>query len=988
MAAAHIVVSMLVLGIVAADEYSAAILQDGAFNASKLEHHVWRSGSCGPNAFVDYYVDIDEKNHNLFLAAVHDTEEITPGVLEMFVYETLIPEDRKSERRAIEGSDRSLSVAVNANDLELQRYYVSMKCNADAKFWIITELTDALLNPRAEGHLCRDELLYHYVEKGPVNFRVCADDSVRVVARVGAPPLRVAEPVIYINGNCRDFHICESQILGNEKIWIGIAGGGVCTAYNVTALEVDECIEELGDAKDVATVEQATELKLEHVAYGSCQPYSWVDYVVDLSDVSGENLVFETRDTSDDALNFESLRVSLFTDTIPEDRETENRADRSVSNIYAVFKNYLSLRQLEDLSRVFLSVQCRDNPVSFKIFGERVPAKLTLDHKSRGEVCPGYFIYHYVDTYFSLNLHVAVHAFEGDLVFTVLSSDPPIRIAPPYAEASSSLEVDVTGESSSKDAKVEIPCADKGRYYVGITTTSDACAVYDIEPFLTASSCAEIPRQEAYDTPLEITNLEVQVPENHACSAGTYKLFSFDLNVQENVIIEVEQRTTHEAPEALGVFLYQGSVPADYATELFSDFGSGGIWSVSLSANDVRNGTYYVAVKCWDIEPVSFRIAVLLIQSVVDKRIHGELCPRNYVQHVTTGNVRIYRLSGDLVILPRRDRPPLKLAPPLLSLNEEYVDLSFCDGGTYYIGLVGSGTQCAVYDILPIAQNETCRDFFETYVDSATTQEERIEFDEANYGSVGEGETKTYVLKVDEIKNVIFEVEDVTGLANRGALLLQIFEGDVTERSELRSETAVDDVYSIAIPSTEMREGLWYLTVTGMAAQQIRYRLTIVAIDADVGSKKVQGHLFQGEWLMHRMLYNEGPHYRVSVRKYTASDLYIFPRRSQAPTIVTPPWVYMTSEMKETEFYFCGISDVIDYVGLYATNREVVYDIHVEGPFSECGFTPNFALGNFDTTNSSLVQHLVRPGQRTLASCDEGHWEFFRFLTVPDFLIF
>jgi hypothetical protein len=47
-------------------------------------------------------------------------------------------------------------------------------------------------------------------------------------------------------------------------------------------------------------------------------------------------------------LNPESLSVHLFSNAIPVDRTTENRAEYSVSSIYAVFKTFLSLSEMSN----------------------------------------------------------------------------------------------------------------------------------------------------------------------------------------------------------------------------------------------------------------------------------------------------------------------------------------------------------------------------------------------------------------------------------------------------------------------------------------------------------------------------------------------------------------------------------------------------------------------------------------------------------------
>ena len=64
-------------------------------------------------------------------------------------------------------------------------------------------------------------------------------------------------------------------------------------------------------------------------------------------DARKDNIVFEVIDQSN-GLNPKSLSVHLFTNDIPTNRLTENRAEHSASNIYAVFKTFLSLQEMEN----------------------------------------------------------------------------------------------------------------------------------------------------------------------------------------------------------------------------------------------------------------------------------------------------------------------------------------------------------------------------------------------------------------------------------------------------------------------------------------------------------------------------------------------------------------------------------------------------------------------------------------------------------------
>mmetsp|Transcript_14906 Transcript_14906/g.48653 ORF Transcript_14906/g.48653 Transcript_14906/m.48653 type:complete len:1617 (+) Transcript_14906:81-4931(+) len=1079
---------LLVLG----DEYAPISLEDGSVNAKELQDHAWVSGECTAGAFVDYFVDVDASKlrYNLFLEVVYDPEENTVrdhrvDALGMYLYEEEIPADRESEVREEESADRSLSLAVNANDLREVRYYVSVKCGSseDAKFGIVAEFIHAELENalEAQGHVCRDELLYFFHDFSSsaddhLFFKVCvpagSEGKLELVLRVGAPPLRVTQPIVNVEGNgeggevCREFHACD-DLLEPTEIWLGVNSIGPCTAYTVSVETYSndgqqECSNERGDAWQHTI---ATRLHLEHVQYGSCTPYSWVDYAVDLTDDDRRNnLVFETRDVSDGALNIESLTVSLFTDEIPVDRISENRADRSVSNIFAIFKNYISLREVRDLTRVFVSVQCAETAVSYRILGEHVVAEMRDDHKTRGEVCPGTFIYHYVDMpghceegedecapvpaefqgANAISLNVKVHAFEGDLAYTILASDPPIRVAPPKAEVYA-LVVDEIDEGrrrqrrlddnndvpSTADADVYVPCVETARYYVGVKTITDACAVYEIEPAVqvqTNDDC-DAPREAAYDESVAITQLQIQVPENHACAAGQYQLFSFEVSEErshENLVVEVERRDeprSGDTPDALGVYLYAPplvEVPDDYETELYSEWGSAGIWSVSISSHDMTNGTYHLAVKCHGISDVSFSVSVILIQAklTVGHRSHGEICPDNFVYHtVTPGAVvggvvaqqqKNYRIrvwlsnAGDFYVMPRHAHPPLKLSPPYAHAepsNSEF-DVYLCDlsvGNTHYLGLLG-GHRCAVYDAqlyeVPEEEEASCEEMAHFGTTDATLGALEALIDHSHYGGVDEGETLTYFVEIDEAHaahNVIFEVHDLTDQGNPRALLLQVFQDSVNDEceSELRSSNSANEVYSVAVPSTGMAAGTWFVTVTGQAPNhRVKFRLTVVSVATELTEEAIHGELFKSEWIVHTVTSpTKGLNFKVTLTKY-AGEVYLFHRRREAPTIFAPPYTYLDEDTHFAEIYICDTDgEDVDYVGLYSREDEVVYEISVE-EVSFDGAATTQCSSEFDVTEAELAAydeadlgvvevHELSPGHRELASCEPGHWAYF-----------
>ena len=103
-------------------------------------------------------------------------------------------------------------------------------------------------------------------------------------------------------------------------------------------------------------------------------------------DARQNNIVFEVIDQSD-GLNPESLSVHLFTNDIPTNRLTENRAEHSVSNVYAVFKTFLSLQEMENadgspVEVLYISVRCGPSASHFRFLGEHVLAAMLFATKS------------------------------------------------------------------------------------------------------------------------------------------------------------------------------------------------------------------------------------------------------------------------------------------------------------------------------------------------------------------------------------------------------------------------------------------------------------------------------------------------------------------------------------------------------------------------------------------------------------------------------
>jgi hypothetical protein len=564
---------------------------------------------------------------------------------------------------------------VNANEIKVGRYFISVKCGDldDADFGVVAMFEDSHLEDRHTQHymICPGETLYHYLnvtsdeydQHSHVRFTLCMPldslSELTMVTKVKYPPLRRSEPMVTLTANdynssdpnahaaCAQFEVCHDS-LEEGKVWAGIFGSGLCGEYNLTATyfggshDSETCSLEMGGEDSHAA--SVKSLKLEHVARASCEPYEWVDFGIELNDHDRENnIVFEVQDLSTGGMNPESLSVHLFTDEIPVNRLTENRADSSNSAVYAVFKTFLSLNQLtnldgEPVEKVYLSVRCGPNPSKFRVLGEHVEAHLESGHYSRGEVCSGNWVYHYItipeNVNYTASLDVKMVAYEGYIDYTVLVSHPPVRIAPPYGEAWSGHAADVM-----------ICEAEAGMtYYIGVKASKKhgaTCAVYDIDAIIKTNdpNCTSV-RQTDPDTSVTPEPLTAFYPSEGSVSSGGHNIYSLEVDEahgHDNLLIEVEltvSSASSDMPNALEVLLFEGEVPhGTYKSQQYASKSISGLWSIAVSAHDLKETTYYIVVKGTDVHQVRYRIVALLIESalVLGHHHHGEICENEWL---------------------------------------------------------------------------------------------------------------------------------------------------------------------------------------------------------------------------------------------------------------------------------------------------------------------------------------------------------------------
>jgi hypothetical protein len=163
------------------------------------------------------------------------------------------------------------------------------------------------------------------------------------------------------------------------------------------------------------------------------------------------------------------------------------------------------------------------------------------------------------------------------------------------------------------------------------------CAVYDITASIELRDVGcEAPRQSAPTNGVIATPLTPFYPVNDFVESGGAKVYSMDIGTDQaddNLLIEVELTMTSissDFPDALEVLLFEKEVPTDgsYESSFFASKGSSGVWSIAVSAHDLKVETYFVVVRGRDVNQVRFRLVAVLIESelVMGHRHHGEIC--------------------------------------------------------------------------------------------------------------------------------------------------------------------------------------------------------------------------------------------------------------------------------------------------------------------------------------------------------------------------
>jgi hypothetical protein len=227
-------------------------------------------------------------------------------------------------------------------------------------------------------------------------------------------------------------------------------------------------------------------------------------------------------------------------------------------------------------------------------------------------VCSGFWVFHFIAVPRNANVtstfHVKVDTYEGRVDFTVLGSNPPVRIAPPYGISSRDNLDDGSSDShqrlsstfsNSTDVSNEITVCNVEpgiTYYVGVKMSDGHdghCAVYDIEATLKINDIqgCDAPRQSAPGHGFQPVALTAHVPISDTVESGNFRQYSIEISEDhshDNLVVEAEllmTSTGSDSPDAIELMIFAGELPMDgnYHTQFFAQKGKAGLWSVAIS---------------------------------------------------------------------------------------------------------------------------------------------------------------------------------------------------------------------------------------------------------------------------------------------------------------------------------------------------------------------------------------------------------------------
>ena len=565
-------------------------------------------------------------------------------------------------RLALYDGRRRLAAAPSTGDADLT-YYISVKCgdadSASFKLLGTAIMSHLVTGVSVHGELCPGGFIYHHWEHAyagelkSVKFRITkhgGDGSVMV--RHGASfdeaPLKLAPPYAHMDESVHHTYVeyCNASdaVVTNDHVYVMIVGGEHCMSYEIVAEdEPNEVCVGMGHG-DGTTGDyiQAKSVGLHHFEYASCTGDEWVDFsLYARAEDYHYNYLIEVEDLTAATTTSDPTALGLYRYdyTIPVDRETEYKMERSVDGIYSLAVNRHTFHE----GTTYLSVHCNkvgSQKRSFRMVIYAIEEVLELDHEYHGEVSPGEWVYHSYTVpsdgvAHNFTFHLIKHT--GDLEVVTRHDVVPIKLVPPYTHAGDDdFEVDTMVCNSQPGEKVYLGM------YGGLHLASYEIIASELP---VGAPCEEPPHSATSNYTGELHELRDHVLTLGSCKAGGWWDSYVDVtqdNLRNNLLFEMEDLGHTGALDAVSVYMWADSIPLSRKSQFFTTRSYDDIYSLAVSMHefepflDYYTGTvrFFFGVLCGERD-TSFEAFVSFVHSKLDTHhvAHGEVCPNEWVYH-------------------------------------------------------------------------------------------------------------------------------------------------------------------------------------------------------------------------------------------------------------------------------------------------------------------------------------------------------------------
>jgi hypothetical protein len=281
-------------------------LADALAEAAEVAPHHFVYASCSGSEWVDFKLTLsaDDYHYN-YLIEVEDLTAATgqpdPTALSLHMYDYEIPQNRKTDHKAMRAIDGMYALAINRHNFHEGTTYISMHCEgvgaASRRFRLVVYQIEEFLTLDREyhGEVSPAEWVYHSytvpTDGQPHNFTfhlIKHTGDLDVVIRHGVVPLKLIPPYTHVGSSDyeADTMVCNSK--PGEVVYLGMLGGAHAASYEIIASELPpgaHCEEPPHAAEVMATAAEIAdeELVCGQFKLASCGPHQWYDYYLEVT---------------------------------------------------------------------------------------------------------------------------------------------------------------------------------------------------------------------------------------------------------------------------------------------------------------------------------------------------------------------------------------------------------------------------------------------------------------------------------------------------------------------------------------------------------------------------------------------------------------------------------------------------------------------------------------------------------------------------------